>query len=108
MATGAHDFVRPPPPSTPHSPAIRFSCGPATRGDESRADVRWVQAELFPSSPSIARRPQAGVDGEQATGGGKCDGGPAKRRWEWVRVTLDSRDEPKRCEVWPTILFDRT
>jgi hypothetical protein len=65
---------------------------PPLGGDEGRAEVGWVRAELF------NRRPQAGTDGQESGGwegdamaaraGGpgrytvqrKCDGGPAAAR----------------------------
>jgi hypothetical protein len=62
MATGAHDFVRPPPPSTPHSPAIRFPPwgGPAV---ETRAEPRCIGCAAVWRNFSN-RGPQAGADGE--------------------------------------------
>ena len=75
MATGAHDFVRPPPPSTPHSSSIRFPRGLAGRSVETRAgstcDACDGAAELFKPGP------HAGADGEEAGDGENCAGVPA-------------------------------
>src|SRR6266436_1809083 len=53
MATGAHDFVRPPPPSTPHSSSIRFPRGLAGRSVEANAEPRcgWC-GETFQTGPT--------------------------------------------------------
>jgi hypothetical protein len=47
-----------PGPGPPTPPLIHFLLGRPLCGDECRADVRWVRAELF------SRRPQAGTDGQ--------------------------------------------
>src|SRR6266851_3862778 len=56
MATGAHDFVRPPPPSTPHSSSIRFPRGLAARG-KTRAEPRCdACGETFQIGPNTQVR----------------------------------------------------
>src|SRR6266851_2636281 len=125
MATGAHDFVRPPPPSTPHSSSIRFPRGLAGRSVETRAgstcDACDGAAELFKPGP------HAGADGEEAWDGENCAGVPAvgaggnrynvqrnaaafggrRRVGIGTYTTLAPLDEPKRWQLGPTILFDR-
>jgi hypothetical protein len=72
MSGGAHDSLRPPRPGTPTPPFLRFPLGRPLCGDESRADVRWVRAELFNPRPAgRCRRSGKRWMGE------KCDGGPA-------------------------------
>src|SRR5579864_174021 len=54
-------------------------------------------------------RPQAGVDGEPAAGGGKCKVGPPKEAAVGIGTctTRAPLDEPKRGQLGPTILLDR-
>src|SRR5579864_4129099 len=55
-------------------------------------------------------RPQAGVDGEPAAGGGKCKVGPPKEAAVGIGTctTRAPLDEPKRGQLGPTILLDRS
>jgi hypothetical protein len=72
-------------------------------GEQCRAEMRWVRAELF------NRRPQSGTDGEETADEGKCGGDPAARAGpESVHnTTLAPLAEQNRCQVGPTIHFDR-
>ena len=60
MATGAHDFVRPPPPSTPHPPPSDFPRGVAQRWrrEQSRGASGAAVWRNFSN-----RGPQAGANG---------------------------------------------
>ena len=72
-------------------------------GDECRADVRWVRAELF------NRRPQAGTDGQESSGRRevrwRSSGRPGSGSVHYT--TLYTLAEQSRCHVGPTILCDR-
>src|SRR5713226_1449975 len=121
MATGAHDFVRPPPPSTPHSSSIRFPRGLA-------ALWRRMQSRGAMARGNFSNRAHhAGADGEEAADGENCAGVPAvgaggnrynvqrnaaafggrRRVGIGTYTTLAPLDEPKRWQLGPTILFDR-
>src|SRR6266853_144795 len=122
MATGAHDFVRPPPPSTPHSSSIRFPRGLAGRSVETRAEPRCdACGRTFQTGPTtqvrtvrkrgtertalaFQRSAQVGIG---TTYNGMRPFGGRRRVGIGTYTTLAPLDEPKRWQLGPTILFDR-
>src|SRR6266478_4028252 len=122
MATGAHDFVRPPPPSTPHSSSIRFPRGLAARG-KTRAEPRCdACGETFQIGPNTqvrmvrkrgTERTALAFQRSAQVGIGTTYNGMRRRSavgagWGiGTYTTLAPLDEPKRWQLGPTILFDR-
>jgi hypothetical protein len=69
-----HNSVRPPPSGPPPLPPSNFPRGAAARGDESRAEVRWVRrcGDIFQSARGGQVLTVRGAAVEA-----RCDGSPA-------------------------------
>jgi hypothetical protein len=101
--SGGDDSVRPPPARIPHSSLQSFPFGPATLWGRVQSRGAMGAGETFQPSP-------AGRDRRSAKRRSEGNAMAARRggdRYAVQRSTLAMLAEQNRCQVGPTILFDR-